>query len=330
MSTAPTRPPQTPPPVVTVGIPVYKRLETLPFALRAVAAQDYAHIELLVSDNGQNGEALDAIIRANWPHPYRVHRHPVTVSVTANFNTLVNLAKGEYFVLLCDDDTISADFVSDLVGLLQTHPRAALAIPQHAKMDDEQQVYWRSTLPRPTVLAGEEFLSRWAMAELELESSAVTQMARTQLLRSTGGYPDLPLAMHADDAVWVRLALGREVVMARSGCFNWRVAPNSTGHSAPHTTLAQAVREYMAMLDTDPVIQAHAQLDPRGWPQLRKHLRMGATKYYLASWLHMYRPRMPLLGWIRSAFQMPFVARYYRRVLMGLLVNLATRGRRAI
>ena len=43
---------------VTVAIPVYKRLTYVAQAIQSVAAQDYPAIELIVSDNGCNGDAV--------------------------------------------------------------------------------------------------------------------------------------------------------------------------------------------------------------------------------------------------------------------------------
>jgi len=44
--------------VVTIGVPVYKRLGFLANVLRSIGEQDYPAIEVIVSDNGLNGEEL--------------------------------------------------------------------------------------------------------------------------------------------------------------------------------------------------------------------------------------------------------------------------------
>ena len=48
--------------LVTVGIPIYKRLEYLPSVLKIVGWQDYPNVELIVSDNGMNGPAVREIV----------------------------------------------------------------------------------------------------------------------------------------------------------------------------------------------------------------------------------------------------------------------------
>ena len=50
--------------LVSIGVPIYKRLEYLPSILKMVYAQDYPSIELIISDNGQNGTKVREIIEA--------------------------------------------------------------------------------------------------------------------------------------------------------------------------------------------------------------------------------------------------------------------------
>jgi glycosyltransferase involved in cell wall biosynthesis len=321
-------------PLVTIGIPIYRRLSTLPHALRSVLAQEYENVELVVSDNGQNGEALTEIIGAHYPRPYALHRHPATVCVASNFNTLLGLATGKYFVPLCDDDEITPRFVPELVSLLEAHPTAALGIPRHEQMDGERRVFWRSTAPRPEVMRGEEFLRRWCLSELDLRSSTITEMLRTEEFRQAGGYAEFPLGVHADDALWVRLSLGRDVVLAQEGAFRWRIEANSTGHGAPHHHLADAIRLYHRWLDTDPFVQDYARKNPAGWKELRQALRRHSTKFYFYTWLQIYRARMTHGEWVRAGFAMPFVSFYYYHLAKQLLFRepkaAARRAARAV
>ena len=64
------------PKLVTIALPIYKRLEYLPHVLGIVAAQDYPDIELLVSDNGMNGTRVREIVEASYPRPYRFRQNP--------------------------------------------------------------------------------------------------------------------------------------------------------------------------------------------------------------------------------------------------------------
>ena len=111
------------PELVTIGIPIYKRLEYLPQILKIVEAQDYPSIELLVSDNGQNGDKIREILDANYSRPCTFRANPSTVSPATHFNQIVHAASGKYFVLLMDDDEISSNYVSELVNQFEHFPK---------------------------------------------------------------------------------------------------------------------------------------------------------------------------------------------------------------
>jgi hypothetical protein len=72
---------------VTIGVPIYKRLNYLPDVLRIVAAQDYPNVELLVSDNGMNGRRVHEIVAAHYARPHRVRQNPSTVPMSLRATT---------------------------------------------------------------------------------------------------------------------------------------------------------------------------------------------------------------------------------------------------
>ena len=86
--------------LVTIIIPIYKRLNYLPGVIRAVAAQDYPHIDLIVSDNGGISEQAKPIIDAHYPKPYRLRKTAKTLPVSAHFNDALTDAKGELVMWL--------------------------------------------------------------------------------------------------------------------------------------------------------------------------------------------------------------------------------------
>jgi glycosyltransferase involved in cell wall biosynthesis len=306
--------------LVTVGIPVYKRLDTLSLALRSVAAQHYDAIELVIADDGQNGEKLHTLIKQHYPKPYVLVQNPMNLGVAGNFNRLLNAASGKYFVLLCDDDELSPDMVSELANLLEANPQAALAIPRHELMDETRTVTWRSTVARPTIMRGDEFLSAWGKRHYELVSATVTHMARTELMRQRGGYPDFPRGVYSDDAIWVRLSLGQDVVLAQRGAFRWQVEWSSASHSANWRQLVTAVKQYLAFLDNDPVIREYAAAEPRRWARAKQYLVRASANYYCYLWASVMRGRLSRWEWLRAGFAVPFIPNYYRQVLTILLL----------
>ena len=100
-------------PLVTIAIPTFNRARSyLPIALRSALAQSYPRLEILVSDNASSDETA-SLMREYGDEPrLRYFRHPVNVGANGNYNYCLSQARGDYFLLLHDDDAIDGDFVS--------------------------------------------------------------------------------------------------------------------------------------------------------------------------------------------------------------------------
>jgi glycosyltransferase involved in cell wall biosynthesis len=99
-------------PLVTIAIPTYNRAGSyLPVALRSALAQDYPRLEVLVADNASTDETASLVQRISDKR-LRYLRHPVNIGANRNYNYCLNEARGDYFLLLHDDDAIDDDFVA--------------------------------------------------------------------------------------------------------------------------------------------------------------------------------------------------------------------------
>ncbi len=107
-------------PLVSIGVPTYNRAHLLERALNNLAAQDYPHLEIVVSDNGSTDETADVCARMQEQYPFiRYHRNIRTVPPFDNFKNALLLSKGPYFMWAADDDLWESDFVSTLVHHLK-------------------------------------------------------------------------------------------------------------------------------------------------------------------------------------------------------------------
>jgi glycosyltransferase involved in cell wall biosynthesis len=309
--------------LVTIAIPVYKRLQYLPGALRSAAEQDYANIELIVSDNGDNGSTIRKIVDANYPHPYRFRQNPQTVPLTTHFNQLLAEASGEYFVMLADDDELSPRYVSELAGLLDRNPRASFGVGSQEILDEGGQVIRRTKVSLPQTLSGPEFF-RAAFHTYEYGFECfMTYLVRTAEFRRFGGYPDTPMGNAADDAVLLKLCLDRDVVLSDRCAFRYRVYHSSYGLSVPIEDLAEAIRRAIDMLDSDPDYRSFAQSNPAEWAELKRYLTENKLGTYYFRWRDVYRGRLTRRQWVRAAFAFPYSRYYYSRVCSTLLNTVA-------
>jgi glycosyltransferase involved in cell wall biosynthesis len=314
------------PKLVTIALPIYKRLEYLQHVLGIVAAQDYPDIELLVSDNGMNGTRVREIVETCYPRPYRFRQNPETVNITQHFNQLMAEATGEYFVILCDDDEISSNYVSELVASLDAYPDASVAIARQEMLDKDGVVVRKSSETMPPVLSGEEFISAtWTDYAYGMEMVG-TYLVRTEKLRACGGYPGTGI----DNALLLKLVLGRSVGLNSQCAFRWRLDDASFGWSVSAAELALASREFLDFLDTDPVIREYALAFPEQWRRIKGSLVKMAWQTYLERWDGIYRGRLSWLPWVKSAFAMPFIPDYYKMIARHLYADAKSMLKRRI
>lgn len=95
----------TPGPSVSVVLPTYNRLRTLPRAVASVLEQDYADLELIVVDDAGNdgSERWLAELAAREPR-VRVLRHERNGGVSRARNTGIAAARGEFVAFQDSDD----------------------------------------------------------------------------------------------------------------------------------------------------------------------------------------------------------------------------------
>ncbi len=325
--------------LVTIAIPVYKRLDFLPNALRSVAAQDYPNIELLVSDNGENGPELRELVARHYPHPFTLRRNDSTVSMSRHFNQLVENATGEFFVLLCDDDEIEPRFVSNLADVLAGDPGIGVAVPYVELMNESggavteeeaQNLPYSHLDPDhlpPSTLSCLEFVRLWVDGHHQFVSF-VTTMARTREVLELGGYPDVPTG--DDDAVALRLALGRKVAFCREAVFRLRAYGASEGLAMSPLELASDIKTWLGFLQSDPALQTFAAENPGDWPEIRHLMREKAWRTYRYRWRTIYRTRLSYTRWLRAGFALPFIPEYYRWLSRYLASDALSRAKNLV
>lgn len=316
------------PPVVTIGLPIYKRLEYLPHVLDVISAQDYPSVELLVSDNGQNGDRVLEIVRRHYSKPFRFRQNPATVSISTHFNQLLQEASGKYFITLCDDDEISANYVSELVRVLESKPDALAAVARQELIDKQGVRLRHSVAELPAELDGADFVRRnWRNYEFGFECFATFMMRRAEAV-ACGGYPDFTTGTSNDNALLIKLCLGRPLLFSNACTFRWRIDDQSYGWSIKITSLAAATREFLHFLNKDPALRRFARSHPAQWAEVKAVLARMAWQTYWVRWKGMYRARLSRLEWLRAAFALPFLGAYYRQVSR-ILFQEAQQGFRA-
>lgn len=127
-----------PEPLITIGLPTYKRPDTLKRALASLQNQTYQRFKLIISDNsGVNEETIDILNKLDYfGAEILLVCQPKNLGALGNLHYLLSCCETEYFCWLADDDEFSNTYIEDLLNLLQTNERAVSAMGRWKKMDD--------------------------------------------------------------------------------------------------------------------------------------------------------------------------------------------------
>jgi glycosyltransferase involved in cell wall biosynthesis len=119
--------------LVSIGLPVYNGARYLRPTLDALLAQTYERFELIISDNASTDET-PGICREYTACDTRIqyHRNDTNLGQLANFKRVMDLARGEYFMLAADHDDWDKEYISRCVEILDNDPSVVLCSTEAA------------------------------------------------------------------------------------------------------------------------------------------------------------------------------------------------------
>lgn len=126
------------PSLVTIAIPAYKRTY-LAEAIQSALSQTYSNIELLVVDDDSPNNLKPVVDNFHDPRIkyFRNERNLGLLNVVKNWNRCLELARGEYFILLCDDDLLEPNFVQELLTLADKYPQCNVFHARRYVLDEK-------------------------------------------------------------------------------------------------------------------------------------------------------------------------------------------------
>ena len=132
---------QTSQPLVSIGIPTYQRARTIRRAVDSALAQSYANIEVVICDDGSN-DATEMLCRDLSAQDTRVRylRSSTNLGLAANHNRLFTETRGQYVMMLCDDDWLEPTYVERCLRELQAHPDHVLVCGTARYIQEGKQV----------------------------------------------------------------------------------------------------------------------------------------------------------------------------------------------
>jgi glycosyltransferase involved in cell wall biosynthesis len=206
-------------PLVTIAIPTFNRASWLKGCVLAALAQSYSNFELLVSDNASTDETPRMLRELDDPR-LRVIRQETNIGLLPNWNACLAAARGEYIVVVSDDDRIAPWFLERCMGLIRQHPKLPIVVTVSDLHSGQLLPGAKSDHLATGVWDGAEILLEFLREKITATICGIVM--RTDLLRARGGFPlDMPYA--ADVAAWAPLLFCGKAGLINEACATYYI-----------------------------------------------------------------------------------------------------------
>lgn len=111
--------------LISICIPQYNRIRFLLESLRIIALQTYEQLEIVISDDRSSDtteEDIKNLIATGYKYPIIYSRNPVNQGYDKNLRRSIELAHGDYILILGNDDTLNPDYdIKELADFITVH-----------------------------------------------------------------------------------------------------------------------------------------------------------------------------------------------------------------
>lgn len=207
-------------PLVTIAIPAYKA-DFLREAISSALNQSYSNIELVIVDDCSPEKVDDVVKSFDDPriHYYRNEKNIGANDPSINWNKCLEYAKGEYFALLCDDDTYEPTFVEEMLKLAKAYPDVKVLRARARTIDEnDNTINWYPSSPEFETCLDYMFQKMSGFRRQTISEF----LYATNYIRALGGFFNTPRAWTADSLSIFKFAQENGIASVQNILVNFR------------------------------------------------------------------------------------------------------------
>ena len=129
--------------VVSIMIPTYKRPSLLRKAIESALNQhtdtEY-EVVVIDNDNETSDDVVNQLLHAFGDQRLSYYRNRQNIGMFGNWNRCVDYAKGEWLVILNDDDELTEMYVDRMMSYVRQHKDCGEIACQHLLIDDDGSI----------------------------------------------------------------------------------------------------------------------------------------------------------------------------------------------
>jgi glycosyltransferase involved in cell wall biosynthesis len=227
-------------PKVSIGMPVYNGERFIREALDSLLAQTFINFEIIISDNASTDETRQICLEyVAKDKRVRYYRNDVNLGPIANFNRVLNLSTGQYFMWAAHDDRWEPSFVALLVQTLDANPRVALASCRFVNIDEDGRLIRTFKTNWAYIFSRSKF---WQFAFIALfdvvnkqQANHIYGLMRREVLLENGGMIYIPNVDFCGEDILtlLRLLACWDFAIVDQVLFNYRVRSLPTRQDEP-------------------------------------------------------------------------------------------------
>jgi len=121
------------PPIITIGLTTYNRLDMLKQAVSSILNQDFTGFRLLIGNDHQEGPVSFETLGIEPDPRIEIINYVENLGELRNQNYLLNMAESEWFIWLADDDVFHPSFFSTMIKVISENSSSvSIALTNYA------------------------------------------------------------------------------------------------------------------------------------------------------------------------------------------------------
>jgi glycosyltransferase involved in cell wall biosynthesis len=309
-------------PKVSFCLTTFKRFDYLSNTLKSLQNQTFPDFEVIVSDNDPARSARSVV--ESFDERFKYFPNEENLGMKKSFNKSLDRSRGEFIVMIADDDPVYPDMLETLINLQKKYPNHGMYLggcnwfctnPEladfyHCKVGVNSCLAYRS-IDEEVELNAEEFLMNFFNFKIFPHYLWSCAIVKRDVLVEMGGVPDYGTAFLGDYAYM-------SIMGGHSGCV---VINKALGHQTLHKeNFGRAQNDQLVIVGPNFIDYVSAKLSHlKSWPTIKTNM-----EHFVAVWL--LRHLAFLKGYSRHAnnlenvadiktcenriFQIPFMKRY--------------------
>ncbi len=232
----------------SICLPTYKAL-FLKECLDSILQQTYLHFELIIL-NDHSPEPVIDIINLYKDERIRYYCNDKNVGaekLVDNWNHCLNLAKGDFIVMMGDDDKMDPNYLEEFAEFIDKYPDLDV-YHCRSKIINENSEFYSITPLVPEFETIYDYL--WAYVKFDRQQYIGDFVYRTSAMKTKGGFYNLPLGWTSDFLTALIYCSDKGIAYTKSPVLNFRLSQYSISSSGDILLKRKAELKYIDWIES--------------------------------------------------------------------------------